>query len=72
MNSIRWYQAGWRPSIGWVCALALAVHYLVFPLASLVMPEAKSPVDGSALMALVTALLGLGSLRTVERIKDKA
>ena len=72
------FVAGWRPFIGWLCGFNLL--YLVFLrdfLSSLfiffkidfVMPQAIG-VDLSS--ELVFALLGLGGLRTFEKITGKA
>jgi len=71
------FVAGWRPFIGWVCGFNLL--YLVFLrdfMSSLliffdidfVMPQAIG-VDLSS--ELVFALLGLGGLRTFEKITGK-
>lgn len=70
-KSTNWFQAGWRPSLGWIGAAGLSMHYIFFPLASMFVPVV-SPLDVGALLSLVLALLGLGGLRTTERIKGKA
>lgn len=72
-NSNSFFRAGWRPAIGWVCVLGLTYSFLLQPLlgAAAVMwyPAMVIPaVDSGALMALVMALLGLGGLRTYEKI----
>ena len=72
------FVAGWRPFIGWVCGCALAWRYIGFDLlnwvALLVRPEFVPPkLDGTAdLIAIVMSLLGLGGLRTFEKLKDKS
>lgn len=71
------FRGGWRPGAGWVCVGALAMHYVVGPAAAYVgalvgHPLPPLPGIDSTLMELLVALLGLGSLRTVERIKGKA
>lgn len=70
------FKCGWRPFIGWTCGAALCWYYLVQPviLFSLLNTghDAKEvDVDIGDLMTLITALLGLGGLRTVEKIKGK-
>ena len=63
-----WFQSSWRPATGWVCVLALGVNYLVSPMAAgfgIDIPQA----DGGTLMPILGGLLGLGSMRTAERIK---
>ena len=63
-----WFQSSWRPATGWVCVLALGVNYLVSPMAAgfgIEIPQA----DGGTLMPILGGLLGLGSMRSAERIK---
>jgi hypothetical protein len=74
----------WRPMIGKVCGYGLGYHFLVYPalcwlwqlaqaLGYLPMGFMQPPgLDIESLMALVTALLGLGVYRTAEKIKGKA
>lgn len=70
-NSQRFFNSGWRPALGWIGASGLAMHYIFFPLAGIFFPV-TSPLDVGGLISLVMALLGLGGLRTVERVKGKA
>lgn len=68
------FVAGWRPFIGWVAGIGLAYNFLLYPFAGLVTqyvdPTIKLPQLTSAgeLMTLVLSLLGLGGLRTYEKI----
>lgn len=66
------FVAGWRPFIGWVCGLGLANVYLVNPwlqwLYGIKGPEL--PLD--VIVELVIAMLGLGTLRTVEKFCGRA
>lgn len=76
------FVAGWRPAIGWVCAMALGCYYLPqFALAALLWlrlawaAEALPPypvTEIAGLTELVVALLGLAGLRTVEKAAGKA
>lgn len=64
-----WFQSGWRPATGWICVLALAVNYLVSPLAAgfgVVIPQA----DGGTLMPILMGMLGLGGMRSYEKTKN--
>ena len=69
------WVAGWRPFIGWVCGVAMAWHFVGVPLimflaawSGTVIPEL--PVfDMSSLMTVLMGLLGLGSMRTFEKMK---
>lgn len=74
------FVAGWRPGIGWVCALSLAMFYIPqFALAAVVwvLAVAESgwtvipayPGSADSLMELVLALLGMATIRTVEKAK---
>ena len=72
------FVAGWRPFIGWVCGTGLAWQFMVrdflawcFVLASI---EAPPPpmLDTGPLVTLVGSLLGLGALRTVEKLQGRA
>ena len=63
-----WFQAGWRPATAWVCVAGFAVNFLISPLSSpfgLVVPQA----DVSVMMPVLMGMLGLGGLRTLERVK---
>lgn len=76
------FVAGWRPFIGWICGFALAWQFILMPigswLASVVAQylEMKAPVfpqlDNSQLYPILFALLGMGGLRTLEKIRDVA
>ena len=70
-HSLRFFNSGWRPALGWIGAAGLGSHYLIFPVVGMFYPV-SSPLDVGGLISLVMALLGLGGLRTVERIKGKA
>jgi len=68
------FVAGWRPFIGWVCGVSLAMNFVVFPLlewgSKLLDKQILRPeMDTGALMTLVISLLGLGASRTYEKMK---
>ena len=68
------FVSGWRPFIGWVCGAALAYQYVAAPLliwvaTSLHIPLATPPKLDDTLWQLVFAMLGLGGMRTFEKIK---
>ena len=63
-----WFQSSWRPATGWVCVLGFAVNFLVSPLAAgfgIDIPQA----DTSVMMPVLMGMLGLGTMRTAERLK---
>lgn len=69
------FVSGWRPAIGWMCGGAMGLNFIVFPLASFVLAQTGHLVDLPALdmaqmMPVLMGLLGLGSLRTVEKLKQ--
>lgn len=75
------FVSGWRPSIGWVCSFALAYQFLFLPLgvyvAAFFSEEAVTrllnapKLDGS-LWELMFGMLGLGAMRSFEKVKGVA
>ena len=68
------FRGGWRPFVGWVCGTGLAVQFLVAPLASWAAALyghaiAFPSLDMGTLMTLLGGLLGLGGLRTAEKLQ---
>jgi hypothetical protein len=68
------FVSGWRPFIGWTCGLALAYQYVLAPLIMWVtltvgIHLAAPPKLDDMLWQLVFAMLGMGGLRTFEKIK---
>jgi hypothetical protein len=71
------FVSGWRPSIGWVCGAGFAVQFVIGPLAEWGAALAGHPVkfpqmDTGTMMPLLLGMLGLGGLRTAEKLQDKA
>ena len=67
------FVAGWRPFIGWVCGAGLAFAFIISPLATWGCELAGHPVkfpelDLGTLMTLLFGMLGLGAMRTTEKI----
>lgn len=68
------FTSGWRPAIGWVCALALLVQYIGRPMlvwVGIVTGHPFPPLPGidDNLWQLMLGMLGLGGLRTFEKTK---
>jgi hypothetical protein len=68
------FVSGWRPFIGWVCGSACAWNWIGLPLAKAIavyhqVPFALAPADLSEMMPVLIGLLGLGGLRTIEKIQ---
>lgn len=72
------FRGGWRPAVGWVCVAGLGYQLVVRPLLpwliSLwgVQVDPLPPIDTDTLMVLLTGMLGLGGLRTFEKVKGRA
>ena len=66
------FVSGWRPAIGWVCALALGYQYLARPLMVAFMPALAFPGLDDNLWQLMMGMLGLGGLRTFEKTQGVA
>lgn len=71
------FVAGWRPFVGWVCGSAFAFHFLLLPLLNWVAQafghaEIDIPFDMSSLMTVLMGMLGLGGMRTFEKVKGVA
>lgn len=65
------FVAGWRPYIGWICGTGLAYQFLVYPI--LVAFEPKiTQLDMGTLITLLGGMLGLGAMRTVEKLNGVA
>lgn len=76
--STRLFVAGWRPFIGWICGGALAFDTIVRPVVVMGMAYAGHPapvmlhLSTEQIYGLLFGLLGLGTLRSVEKIKGAA
>lgn len=67
------FKSGWRPAIGWICGLGLAYQYLTLPILAWYSTNhsmsAPPPLDMATLTQLLFGILGLGALRTLEKLK---
>lgn len=71
------FVSGWRPALGWTCAFAFAFIYVLGPLITWASTMAGNPIplpsfNVEALMGLTLGMLGLGGLRTYEKVKGVA
>ncbi len=76
------FVAGWRPFIGWVCGVALALYYVPMFIigmglwvwacleAGAMVPRPELGI--AEIIGLVMAMLGLGGLRTFEKLHGVA
>ena len=63
-----WFQASWRPLIGWICGLSLGINYMGSPIAAgfgVAIPQA----DMSVMMPLMFGMLGIGGMRSFDKMK---
>lgn len=68
------FVSGWRPFIGWICGIGVFYHFIGFSLMEWSIKVFKLSVeppklDTDGLMGLVIALLGMGGLRTFEKVR---
>jgi hypothetical protein len=71
------FVAGARPFILWVCGVAFAYKFVLAPAAAFALTVAGHPIslpvlDFTEMSTVLLGLLGLGGLRTVEKIKGVA
>ena len=66
------FASSWRPAIGWVCALAMFYQYLARPFLTAFLPSLFFPGLDENLWQLMMGMLGLGGLRTFEKIQNVA
>ena len=69
------FKGGWRPAVGWVCAIAFAYHFILKDLiifgatfAGSDLPELPE-FDMGTLLTVLGGMLGIGGLRTYEKQK---
>ena len=67
------FVSGWRPAVGWVCVFGMAGNFIITPLTNMVLELAGSSVvvpmiDMEMLLPVLLGMLGLGAMRTVEKI----
>lgn len=72
------FVAGWRPFIGWVCGLALFYNFILRDMMvwALMLSRADTPpppvLHIDVLTTILYALLGLGGMRTFEKLQGRA
>jgi len=68
------FVAGWRPAVGWVCVLGMASNFVLIPIVNFILALAGSAItvpliDTSTMMPVLLGMLGLGAMRSAEKIK---
>ncbi|NDB58302.1 hypothetical protein EB001_07640 [bacterium] len=75
-QSESFFKSGWRPSVGWICSIAFGLHFVILPLFNyFIMLFGQQPIlvpfQMDTLLTVLLGLLGMGTLRTVEKMKLK-
>ena len=72
-ESTSWWVAGWRPYVGWICGTGLLYATIIHNLLEWLSAARGWPlppvVDTDTLIYLLGSLLGVGTLRTIDKIK---
>lgn len=80
-RSGNWFQAGWRPSVGWTCAAAFGISFVLTPLihtfafyyaqfAGVELDLTALPkFDLTTMMPVLLGMLGLAGYRSFEKTK---
>lgn len=72
------FVSGWRPFIGWVCASIFCYNFLLQPLIVFIITITSHPIQNiphletGEIMPVLLGLLGLGGLRSYEKINGVA
>lgn len=71
------FRGGWRPAVGWTCVAGLGYQFLIMPIFPWFVQvfggnvPPLPPIDNETLTTLLYGMLGLGGLRTIEKVKYK-
>jgi hypothetical protein len=68
------FVSGWRPAVGWTCVIAMFGNFILIPMANFALALAESEVSIplialSEMMPVLLGMLGLGTMRTIEKTK---
>lgn len=71
------FVSGWRPFIGWTCGAACAWNWIglkicLFVAALFDIYPKLAPADIGEMMPVLLGMLGIGGLRTIEKLQGKA
>ena len=71
------FVSGWRPAVGWTCALGMFGNFITIPFANFVLALLKIDiviplVPLETMMPVLMGMLGLGAMRSYEKSKDHA
>jgi len=68
------FVAGWRPFIGWTGGISIAYTFLVAPFTNQIAKwlgysGEMVVLDTASLMVLITGMLGIGGMRSFDKLK---
>jgi len=64
------FKSGWRPYIGWVCGAGFSYQVLIQPVLTGLLPQYHfATIDTQSMLTLLLGLLGLGGMRSYEKLK---
>jgi hypothetical protein len=71
------FVSGWRPALGWICGAACAWNWIGLPIFKVALAFTAykievSPANMTEMMPILMGMLGLGGLRTLEKINNVA
>lgn len=76
------FIAGWRPAIGWTCAISLFMYYVPYCIVATVIWAmhcietnqlvARPDLGIADLIGLMSAMLGIASMRSFDKVKNIA
>jgi len=71
------FVSGWRPFVGWVCGMSCAWNWIGLPIGKFALAIFHynltiAPANLSEMMPLLMGLLGMGALRTYEKVQGVA
>jgi hypothetical protein len=71
------FVSGWRPGVGWVCVAACGWNWIGLPVVKLALeiaghPITLAPADLTEMLPILMGMLGLGGLRTIEKLSGRA
>jgi hypothetical protein len=74
-KSTNWFVSGWRPAVGWTCAGGLFYQIIARPIFGWVMQNLfgwtlPPSLEMDTLMTVLFGMLGLGAMRSVEKVKN--
>ena len=76
-GSTNLFVSGWRPFVGWVCSIALCYHFVLQPFLVFLLYSFGYQIDlpvfnMETLTTILLGLLGLGGMRSLEKVKRSA